>query len=89
MAKIALEKVVKPLKVVKVVVGSRGIASEENCPLTQVLTLTQLSYPNSNQGQFSLRAIVWILLLLHLGIGSHGNCSVKLFGGHKSCYNGQ
>ena len=28
-------------------------------------------------------------MLLHLGIGGHGNRSTKLFGGHKPCYDGQ
>ena len=28
-------------------------------------------------------------MLLYLGIGSHGDRSVKLFGDHKSCYDGQ
>ena len=29
------------------------------------------------------------MLLLHLGIGGHGDRPVKLFGGHKPCYDGQ
>ena len=28
-------------------------------------------------------------MLLHLGIGSHGDSSTKLFGRHKPCYDGQ
>ena len=28
-------------------------------------------------------------MLLHLGIGSHDDCSTKLFGGQKPCYDGQ
>ena len=28
-------------------------------------------------------------MLLHLGIGGHGDCPKKLFGGHKPCYDGQ
>ena len=28
-------------------------------------------------------------LLLYLGIGSHGECSAKLFGSHKPYYDGQ
>ena len=27
--------------------------------------------------------------LLHLDFGGHGDHSMKLFGGHKHCYNGQ
>ena len=37
--------------------------------------------------------LIWITnvrkLLLHLGIGGHGDCSTKLFGGHKLCYDSQ
>ena len=29
------------------------------------------------------------MLLLHLGTGSHGDSSMKLFGSHKLCYDGQ
>ena len=29
------------------------------------------------------------MLLLHLGIGGHGNRSTKLFRGHKPCYDYQ
>ena len=28
-------------------------------------------------------------MLLHLGIGGHGDCPKKLFSGHKPCYDGQ
>ena len=41
MAKIVLEKSCKTVKLVKVVVGLRTVAPEENCPLTLKLTLTQ------------------------------------------------
>ena len=37
--------------------------------------------------------LIWITnvrkLLLHLGIGGHGDCSTKLFGGQKPCYDSQ
>ena len=69
MTKIALEKVVKPLKVVKVVVGSRAIAPEENYPLTQILTLNQtltLTGGNFPWGQLPAYycCYIWVLAVM-------------------------